>query len=357
MLSKENGLRGLLPKHLHEIYCQNGAVALKPLFEPVLKELNKINGNKFLNTSLAAKVFEYKITEEDAKTITSLAKTLPYPILEEDLQLIAFKYLKFKTPAEIAQTLDAVLKRLPFADDPVENLGLALNVLTNAKAETLNAAQLAAKERRGKVLFMRSLSTYKPFNGYEDELTAKFYGQNTLDELIAYFNHLLKGLPHSQNINENTDIAIKVLLRKLPPKDATSQAVYRKENKRHLGATALEKEALESYLGTKSKEDILALFHSRLAPYDFWKNNEEKHCFILSMIVGELNGSTSANSVNLALALLAKDYPEESVEIILSGLPDEKMLDTAAVINAYEKFFANSKDHPDSARRTVNMLQ
>jgi len=342
---------------LAEYYCCDGAVELRPEFEKFFDKLQKENNNAALNYSLACKVMLYVLSQEDAESICGLDKAMPYRLLEEDLQVIAFKYLKLKSAKDAADTLDAVLKRLSCADSPIENLGLAVRVVCEANVESLHEAEEEASENRGKILFMRKLSSYKFFNGFEDELTSAFYGVNSIEEVISLFNHILRELPYNTDINENSDIGIKVLLKKLPMKDAAAQATFRKDNKSKYNSDALENEALNSYLGTKSRDEVLAAFKDRLNPYSFWRNDDTKHCYALNLALEEINGTTSTFWADTAFTMLEKGYPEDSVDTVMKGLALQKDLTREALLSAYEKFYSASKDHKDAAMRVVNMFQ
>jgi len=285
-----------------------------------------------------------------------LAKAIKYPLLEDDLQAIAAKYSPIKTPAQTAEIFNAILHALPYLDDTVENLGLAVRVITDGRAQALKDAQETALARKNKTLFMRKLCADKFFADYADELTNKFFGENTIDEISSMFHRILKDLPHISDIYENADIAVKVLLKKLPVQDALNQAVFQKQNKTAASpnVAALEQEAFQSYLGVKSKEEVLSFFKARLAPFNFWLQDESKHCYALTILVGELNGRISPAAADLALSLLEAGCPEDSIETITAACPGSSNED---ILAAYQKFYAASKDHQDAARRVVNMLQ
>jgi len=356
-LLKDKKITYSLYLDLCDVYCYPGSAEFKPAFEDLMKKLGDINDNPSLNAVLASKVMLYMITEEEAGSISNLDAAMPYRLLAEDLQVIAFKYLKVKSVQDAADTLEAVLKRLVCADNPVENLGLAVRVVTDARLETLQEAEAIAADNRNKILFMRKLSSYKFFGGYEDEITSAFFGTRSMEEIISLFNNILRELPCNSDITENADIGLKVLLKKLPMKDAVAQAAFRKENKSSYSADSLENEALNNYLGTKGREEVLSFFRDKLHPYSFWRNDETKHCYALNVILEELNGNTSTFWADTSLTMLEKAYPEESIDIIMEGLSSQKDLTLQDITEAYEKFYASSKNHKDAALRVVNMLQ
>ena len=338
-------------------YGARGAADFAAGFEEIFQKLAEFNDNPAQNTMLACRVLLHNITAEEAAFCARAAKAIKYALHDDDLQTIALKYDGRKTPAEIAEIFEAVLKRLPYLDDPLENLGSAARIMADARPQTLQEEELKAAHRKGKVLFMRKLAADKFFAGYEDELTNKFFGQNSIEEISSMFHHILKELPHGDDIYENADIAVKVLLKKLPLKDGVDQASFKKENRKADAAGALEQEAFESYLGTKNKDEILEFFKRKLADFAFWREDGEKQCCALSVLVEEINGKITPAAADLALFLLEAGYPADSAEIIASGLGSSAKIDRNAVVAAYEKFYAGSNDHSDAARRTVNMLQ
>ena len=57
---------------------------------------------------------------------------------------------------------------------------------------------------------------------------------------------------------ENADIGLKVLLGKLTFKEASAQANFLFDKRKNLFSNTFEQEALNSYLGTKTKEEVFA---------------------------------------------------------------------------------------------------
>jgi hypothetical protein len=338
-------------------YGARGAEDFASGFEKITQNLAALNDNPAQNAILACRVLLHNITAEEAAFCARTAAAVKYTLYDGDLQTIALKYAGRKTPAEIAEIFEAVIRRLPYLDDPFENLGSAARIMTDARPQTLREEEFRAAHRRGKVLFMRKLAADKFFTGYEDELTNKFFGQNSIEEISSMFHHILKELPHGGDIYENADIAVKVLLKKLPLKDGVDQASFKKENLKATVAGALEQEAFESYLGTKNKDEILAFFKQKLAGFAFWREDGDKHCCALNMLLEELNGKITPAAADLALFLLEAGCPADSAEIIASGLGAASEIDMNAAAAAYERFYADGNDHVDAARRTVNMLQ
>ena len=342
---------------LNMYYSRPCCRELKPVFEGVLCVIKAANADFALAEEFAARVILMQLTAEEAASAAALAKEIKYNILPDDLQLLTFKYLKVKTPNEIADTLETILKRLPYADYPEENLSLAFKVMTQASGEMLETAEKEAVYNKKKKEFLRSFASNKYFSGYEDEITARFYGNADKEGVEEQFIFLLRNLPHNKDIYENADIAVKVLLGRLPESDAENQARFRKENKVGYAVGSLETEAVESYLGTKDKEEVLEFFRQKLLKYDFWKKDQSVHAYALSLLVGELNGNISAFAVSLGLDMLQKNCPEESVEITIKALPLQTNFTKESIISAYEKFYSLSSDHTDAAKRVANMLQ
>lgn len=356
-ISKEKKISFPSANLLTDYYSRSCSRALKPVFEAALAVIKAANPSFTLAEEFAARVVLMRLTADEAAQAAALAKEIKYNILPDDLQLIAFKYLKFKTPQEISATLETILKRLPYADYPEENLYLAFKIMTQASGETLEAAEKQAAYDKGQKLFLRSLSANKYFTGYEDELTLHFYGKTDKEGVEEQFVALLRKLPYNKDIYENADIAIKVLLGRLPEADAENQALFRKDNKVLFSAGTLESEAVESYLGTKDRAEILEFFRDRLSKYDFWKNDDAVHGFALSLLVGELNGNMSEFAASLGLDMLQKKCPEQSVEMIIKSLPEQNNLNKESILSAYEKFYSLSSDHEDAAKRVINMFQ
>ncbi len=341
---------------LLSVYRQSGVSNFEEQYEKLLQLLSPHNPDGVkLNHMLAAKIMLWQISQEEAQTATQLSKALGYPILGEDILTLTLKYTGLKSIEEVAHTFKTLLQRLPYLDNPEENLGLCVNVMLDASLEALNDAQKLAQEKRNKILYMRQLSLIKHFAGREDELTQQFYPDSTVEDISALFDQILHSLPHNKEAGENADIAIKILLKKLPLKDGLLQASFRKENKLERTADTLEREAIGLYMGTKSKEEVLSFIRQRLGAYTFWKQDAAKHCYALSILVEELNGKISTPCAALSLDLLQAGYPEESADAICKAIKNPVSI--GEVITGYERFYQSSKDHKDAARRVINMLQ
>ena len=83
------------------IYTVPGVIDFEKHFDKLIKSLLKINEDEKLCASLAAKTLLCQITPKDAQDIALTSKLLKGQILEEDLMIIACRYLKVKTPQAI----------------------------------------------------------------------------------------------------------------------------------------------------------------------------------------------------------------------------------------------------------------
>jgi hypothetical protein len=356
-IAKENTFsRGLL-YDLFSQYARRGAVNFEENYESALMRLNAARGKVSLNKVLAAKVALCVITEAEATKISALGTAVKYPVEPCDLQTIAFKYLPLKTAQDVVETLEALLKRLPHARSPLENLGAAVKIMTEADAETFRDAKEEARKRQDKTLYMRKLARHKPFCGYEEEILSLFYPKRSAEEVMAFFGCVLNELPYDDAPEENADIAVKILLRKLPAEDGLKQAYFRKEHKDSSAVDALESEALNSYLGVKPKEEIISFFREELSGYTFWKDAPDKRGCALAILADELNGKITRAGAELALQFLQAGYPEESADFISKSIHSAPAPAIKEIIDNYERFYSKSADHKDAVMRLVNMLQ
>ena len=177
-------------------YNVAGAGDFKVRFTTLFEELAKINPNEKLNASLAAKTLLYQLTPKDAQDITLTSGLLRGKILEDDLMVIACRYLKSKTPQDIVDTFEAVLKRLPHVQQKEENLGLAVQVLLDGTEAMFEKAQKKATLRREQILLRKALARHSTFAGYEYDLAERFAGQKDFVQIEQETNQLLAQLPH-----------------------------------------------------------------------------------------------------------------------------------------------------------------
>ncbi len=219
-----------LTSQLIHAYTTPGTMEFKKQFEQIFDSLQAINKSEMLNASLTAKTLLMQLTPQEAKDITLASKLLKGRILEDDLVVIARRYLTQKTPQDIADTFNAVLERLPHIKQKEENLQLAVRVLLDGTESTFEQAQQVAALQREQNILSNALQKHDVFSGYEQELVKKFAGQKNATELLKQAEEILKNLPHTKDPNENRDLACKVLLGTLTAQQARQQASSRQAN-------------------------------------------------------------------------------------------------------------------------------
>ncbi|MBO5911170.1 MAG: hypothetical protein J6Q05_03145, partial [Elusimicrobiaceae bacterium] len=334
-----------LTAELELLYSQPASIAIKEPFEQLFDELLKQNPREGLCASLAAQVLLLQITAKDAHDIAITSKLLNDELLEEDLMIIACRYLKAKTPQDIAAAFDAVLKRLPYVDNPEENLGLAVRVLLDGTPESFERASQAATLKRETELLRRSLSKNPLYNGFEYELATRFGGKKTFAQLEKEMDELLHNLPYCVSADENKELACKVLLGMLSQEEASNQASYMQGLKAVSLTQGLAPQVMKNYLGTQSAQELVAFFNKSLAPYSFWKSNQEKHIFALNSLVEELNGNYNHLICEFLLDMLESG---SSVAVLADMLPAiEQKKDSPAQLHTllahYKQALAEAK--------------
>ncbi len=337
---------------LSELFFCQTSLSLKKEWEKLFSKLKNIYDNKTLNTDLCVNTLKGNVTEQEACEITKLASVLKLPILTSDLQSLYLKYGSIKTVQEISETLQTLLKRFDYVYSPEENLSLAIKVMLEATQENLKEAENKASYNKGKILFLRSLCANKIFAPFAKELTLRFYGKISVQDLSLLLQSITSRLKGGV-CKENADIGLKVLLGKLTFKEASAQSNFLFDKRKNLFSNTFEQEALNSYLGTKTKEEVLTFFHNTLSQYDFWQKNNSKYCFALTLLIEQLNGNISETWGKTALMLLQEDVPETSVETILKEL-NKQPISTFEIINSYRDFYAQTSSHKESSLRVVN---
>ncbi len=328
------------------VYTANGAMDFASYFKTLFDELQTINPDEKLNASLAAKTMLCYITPKDAHDITLTSKLLKGQILEEDLMIIACRYLKEKTPQDIVDTFYAVLKRLPHVSQQEENLGLAVQVLLDGTEACFDKAQKKASLRRERILLQEALLTQDTFAGYEHDLAQHFAGQKTFEQLQADTQEILDQLPYCQNKSENKELACKVLLGTLSQAEAQQQASYLRDLKAKTLTKGLAPQVLKNYLGTKPAEEIIAFFEHSLANYTFWKSNPAAHEFALQALVEELNGTSNTTISHFVLDMLEQGSSLEIVNDMLANIQAHKTTDEQLdkLLSMYQKACLSSKE-------------
>ena len=242
---------------LELLYTQPASIAFQLEFDRLLKLLLAQNPDKRLCASLAARVMLCQITAKDAQDIALLSKLLNGQLLEEDLLIIACRYLKAKAPADIAATFEAVLKKLPHVSRPEENLGLAVRVLLDGTAASFENASQKASILREREVLRKALSKKDLYNGYEYDLAEHYGGKKTFVQIEREMQELLHSLPYCSNEKDNKELACKVLLGSLSQEEAAKQAQYLRDLKAQTLTQGLAPELMKNYLGTKSADELM----------------------------------------------------------------------------------------------------
>ena len=328
------------------IYTVPGAMDFGKLFAKLMKALVKINEDENLCASLAAKVLLCQITQKDAQDIALTSKLLKGQILEEDLMIIACRYLKVKTPQDIQDAFDAVLARLPHVSQKEENLGLAVQVLLDGTEPTFEKAQQKAGLRRERILLRKALSKKEAYLGYEYDIAERFAGQKTFVQIEREMDEILEQLPFCLDKMENKELACKVLLGTLSEEEAHKQAAYLRDLKAQTLTQGLAPQALKNYLGTKPAQEILAFFEKSLEPYTFWKTDRAKHEFALQTLVGELNGTSDGRISKFVLDMLEGGSSLELVGDMMANIQAHKTSteELDKLLEKYKKARMTSKE-------------
>lgn len=314
-----------LTAELELLYSQPASILFKPEFEQLLNELLPIHPRVELDASLAARTMLCQITAKDAHDIAQTAKLLNDQLLEEDLLIIACRYLKVKTPQDISAAYDGVLKKLPYVDNPEENIGLAVRVLLDGTPKSFEHATQQAARKRDTELLRRELTKSPLYAGFEYELAQHFGGKKTYEQVAHEMQELLQSLPYCVSADENKELACKMLLGLLSAEDANAQAHYMQNLKATSITQGLAPGLMKNYLGTKSAEELTAFFNRSLAPYTFWKANREKHLFALHTLVEELNGVYNRQISDFVLDMLENGSSAEVLTDMLASFRQTKL--------------------------------
>ncbi len=330
---------------LQRLYTQPGSIAFRPEMERLLTQLLTQNPDKRLCASLAAHVMLGQLTLKDAQDTALVSKLVEGQILEEDLLIIACRYLKAKTPNDIVATFKAVLSKLPHVDTPTENLGLAVRVLLDGTADSFTRADRLAALRQAREMLRRDLAKNDIYAGYEYELSDRFGGKKTFRQLEQAMEDTLKTLPYCVDKNENKELACKVLLGTLSPEEAAEQAQYLRDLKAKSLTQGLAPELMKNYLGTKPADEILEFFERALAPYTFWKSDRDKHEFVLRVLLGELNGNYNRQISQFVLEMLENGSSLELMTDMLGNIQTRKTSkeELDKLLHLYKQARADSK--------------
>ena len=334
-----------LTAQLELLYSQPASVWVRPEFEALLKDLKNYNPDERLCASLVARTLLFQITPKDARDIAITSRLLNNELLEEDLLIIACRYLKVKTPQDIAAAYDAVLKKLPYADNPEENLGLAVRVLLDGTPESFERATQNAALKRDTELLRRYLVKQPTYAGFEYDLAAKFGGKKSADQLEQETQQLLQNLPHCVTPQENKELACKVLLGIISEQEANQQATYMRDLKAVSLTKGLAPDVMKHYRGTKPAQEIIQFFNQTLANYTFWQADREKHIFALRSLVEELNGTYDHRITQFVLDNLQNGASVEMLDDMLHTIQQQKLTGEAldALLEKYRTAQASAK--------------
>lgn len=326
-------------------YTQPASIEVKPEFEKIFTQLAKENKSSSFRAILTARVLLGQITLKDALDMAHVSALLKDKILEEDLMTISCRYLKVKQPQDIVTTFQAVLQRLPHVSQPEENLGLAVHVLIDGTAQSLDQAMQQAALKRDREILRRNLAKKELYSGYEYDLAQRFGGKKTLIQLERDMHELLDLLPYCMDKNDNKELACKVLLGSLSQEEAIKQAQYLRDLKAKTVTQGLAPELIKNYLGTKQPDEVLKFFENSLAPYTFWKSDREKHIFSLRTLVGELNGTYDRRVSQFVLDMLENGSSVDMLGDMLSNIQTHKTSDAELdkLLEMYKKARVNAQ--------------
>lgn len=310
---------------LVRLYGQPCSIDFRAEFDRLYQNLLQINMSRELCACLAVRVMLCQITETNAVQMAEISQILGNLILEEDLLIIACRYLRTRTPQDVAATFEAVLKKLPFVDYAEENLSLAVRVLVDGTPESFAYASYHASLRHDREVLRRSLIRAPLYNGFEYDLTQRYGGKKSFAQLDKEFHTLLEQLPYFRDPADNKEIVCKILLGSLSKENALKQAAYTKELKEQILSHGIAPEIMKHYLGNKTPEQLTAYFEKALAPFTFWKDNREKYLLALRTLVGELNGRYDKKLTRCVLQELQNDAPAAPVLKLLSAAERKKI--------------------------------
>lgn len=314
-----------LTRQLEQLYSQPGSIDLRKEFDRLYQNLLQINMSKTLCACIAARVMLCQITETNGAQIAEISQMLDNLVLEEDLLIIACRYLRTRTPQDIASTFEAVLKKLPFVDYPEENISLAVRVLVDGTPGSFTWASHQASLRHDRETLRRSLISDPLYDGFEFDLAQRYGGKKSFSQLDREFHDLLVSLPYFRNPVDNKEIVCKILLGDLTKEEAVKQATYTLNLKEQTLSQGVSPELMKHYLGNKSPEELTAYFEKNLEPFTFWKNDKEKYLLALRTLIGELNGTYNHKLTQFILESLENKTDFKYIFEILSSAERKKM--------------------------------
>ena len=295
-------------------YAVPGAPQFANLFKATLEPFQEIAADEKLVASLAAKVLLCELTPKDAQQIALTSKLVKGQILEEDLLIIACRYLKHKTPQDIADTFEAVLARLPHVNQKEENISLAVQVLLDGTEPTFEYAQAQAAYRKDCTLLYQALIKKPIFSGYERQLAENFAGKETIDNIEHSANDFLHKLPYVHSRAENHALVCELLLGTKTRDEAFKQANQRCNAQASDLTQELAPKVLVQYTGNKPAKELITFFNQSLAPFSFWRKDPAAHEYALQILVEQLNGTVPEHIVQFVLDMLENGSSVELVQ-------------------------------------------
>lgn len=320
-------------------YAVAGAMDFASSFEQVFSSLQSVHDQEKLNASLTAKTLLNQLTQKDAQDITLASKLLKGKILEDDLVTIACRYLKLKTPQDIAETFYAVLKRLPHAKQKEENLALAVRILLDGTEHTFEMAQQAAALQRDRTLLYNTLSKRELFSGYEQDLASQFASHKTANQLIKQAQEILRSLPFVTDPAENSSLACQVLLGRLSQQEALEQAQQNYTENFHAFIGQAANSVLDSRNSKKSPTSYVAFFEKSLTPYHFWKSNPDALEFSLQILAEQVEGQSESYFSHFVLEMLENGASLELTHDLLTNIRenDASSDEVSALLSSYKQ--------------------
>ena len=93
-------------------------------------------------------------------------------------------------------------------------------------------------------------------------------------------------------------------------------------------------------------EELIAFFESSLAPYTFWKSNQDLHLYALQTLVGELNGTSDRQISTFVLDMLENGSSLELVADMMVNIQAHKGTkeELEKLLEMYKKARVSSKE-------------
>lgn len=281
-----------------------------------------------------------------------------YCIAPEDAGRLADKYSGLKSADQLKSEYESVLSKIPYLESPEENQGVALDVLLNGSGESLRDAIEQASIVRDRTLFQRELNKYGWFVGYASEITARFLGRKSVDEVVAAFTGLLDTLPFAGTREDNADIARKVLMGRMSEDEAHRQAEFRRDLAGKRWASNYINEIVGSYLGTKKPAKAVEALDKRLSKYGFVNLSRALNRYAVDLAVAELNGQARDLAVTLALELMEAEISLENVKRVYAEIECRKHLDfnPVEVAQYYRESVASGMPADEAVNRVIGLF-